>query len=84
MASRAGLLATNSRDRCAVLGPRRPAHGATRTDRNSSYSRNRSLAGYLLAVSVMSVLFSKRLGSWPSVRRVPLMQMLVVSLLGGS
>ncbi|GAA6003347.1 hypothetical protein JCM10207_000287 [Rhodosporidiobolus poonsookiae] len=39
---------------------------------------------YLLVTILITALLTKRLGSWQSWRRVPLMQALVVSLLGGS
>ncbi|GAA5863943.1 hypothetical protein JCM8547_005288 [Rhodosporidiobolus lusitaniae] len=39
---------------------------------------------YLLLLCLLSILFSQRIGTWKQLKRMPIMQLLVMSLLGGS
>ncbi|GAA5911354.1 hypothetical protein JCM6882_002354 [Rhodosporidiobolus microsporus] len=48
------------------------------------YLRSIVCAAYLVSLCAMSVIFTSRMGNWRSARRLPVMQLLVLTLLGCS
>ncbi|BGP13416.1 hypothetical protein JCM10213_008577 [Rhodosporidiobolus nylandii] len=58
-------------------------HASSVWPEGQEYLKPLVCTGYLLVVALMSILFTRRLGT-SQLRRLPFMQLLVISLLGGS
>ncbi|GAA5835378.1 hypothetical protein JCM11251_005218 [Rhodosporidiobolus azoricus] len=59
-------------------------HGSSMWPEGQEYLRSIVCAAYLLSLCAMSVIFTSRMGNWRSAKRLPIMQMLVLTLLGCS